>query len=113
PSVFPQPCNLFFHCPLSYTNLSAISRADRVDSILTKDKIFSEPFSELFSELSSSAGASFQLELTAAVLAERHLRFQFAQRHNANPDSRVFQCSTDGCLPLSFATVSRIRCSMV
>jgi hypothetical protein len=43
----------------------------RADSVLTKDKVFSE----LFSELSSSAGVSFQLELPAAVLAERHLRF--------------------------------------
>ena len=83
-------------------NLSAISRADRVDSILTKDKIFSE----LFSELSSSAGVAFKLELTATVLAECHLRLQFAEGHRANSDSHAFQCLTP-----SFAAASRIICS--
>jgi hypothetical protein len=99
PSIFPQLGNLFFHGSLRDTNLSAISRADRAGSVLTKDKLFSE----LFSELSSGAGTSFQVELAAAVLTERHLRLQFAQGHSANFDGLVYQCSMDNGLAPSFA----------
>ena len=53
------------------------------------------------------------LELTAAVLTQRHLRLQFAQSYRANSDSSMYQCSTDAGLPWGFVAASRIICSTV